>query len=234
MPARLLPLLILAVLTLLLRLSTIDLVICRSFYEPTLPFPWKWGWCMPCEILYHYGLIPAWILFGAGCLLLAVRAGRKRLDTTLRCGLFLMLVFAIGPGLLVNLILKPGYGRPRPRDLVEFGGQHEFVPVLTPTPSLRCTSFPSGHAAMGFYLMAPAFLLWRRSRGWAALFAGTGLLMGSAIGVVRVVQGGHFPSDVVWSAGIVYVTALGMSRLLRLPESEQRATPSPPSEPAAA
>jgi membrane-associated PAP2 superfamily phosphatase len=228
MPARFIPLLILGVLTLILRWSNLDMALCRQFFAEALAYPWKWAWCTPCEILYHYGLIPAWMLFGAGCLLLASRARQMRFDRAVRSGLFLVLVFGVGPGLLVNLILKPGYGRPRPRDVVEFGGRYEFVPVLTPSPALPCTSFPSGHAAMGFYLMAPAFLVRRRSRLAAALFAATGLLLGSAIGMVRIVQGGHFASDIVWSAGIVYITALVMSRLLGLPDAEGRESTRPP------
>lgn len=234
MPARFVPMVLLAIVTLILRWSNMDIALSRRFYEEALPLPWKWAWCPPCEILYHYGLIPAWILFGVGCLLLVSRVRQKRSDRALRSGLFLVLVLGIGPGLLVNLILKPGYGRPRPRDLAEFGGQYEFVPVLTPAPSLQGRSFPSGHAAMGFYLMAPAFLLWRRARPAAILIAVTGLLLGSAIGLARIVQGGHFASDVMWSAGIVYITALIVARLLRLSDAEMNNTTSPRSEPAAA
>jgi membrane-associated PAP2 superfamily phosphatase len=36
------------------------------------------------------------------------------------------------------------------------------------------------------------------------------------VGAARVLQGAHFVSDVVWSAGVVYITALVLSRLLRL------------------
>ena len=220
MRVALIPVLVLGVLTLILRLSSIDVALCRHFYDSSVPYPWRWGWSTPCDLLYTYGVYPAWVLFGVGCLLLAANVRRRRFDRGARCGLFLVLVLGLGPGLLVSLVLKPGYGRPRPRDLVEFGGQHEFVPVLTPTPSLGCTSFPSGHAAMGFYLMVPAFLFERRSRRTAVLFVLIGLLLGGAVGFVRILQGGHFASDVLWSAGVVYFTAFIVASLLRPSELE--------------
>jgi membrane-associated PAP2 superfamily phosphatase len=67
---------------------------------------------------------------------------------------------------------------------------------------------------MGFYLMAPAFLLYPRRRGLAGAFLGLGLLGGGLMGMARIVQGGHFLSDIVWSGGIVYLTGLFLSCLI--------------------
>ena len=64
---------------------------------------------------------------------------------------------------------------------------------------------------MGFYLMAPAFVLYRRHRRAAAEFFALGLAGGTIMGVARIVAGSHFASDVVWSAGIVYFTGLALA-----------------------
>jgi membrane-associated phospholipid phosphatase len=69
---------------------------------------------------------------------------------------------------------------------------------------------------MGFYLMVPAFLLYRRHGLLARACILLGLLAGLALGVTRVLQGAHFPSDVLWSAGFVYLTGLGLAGLFRL------------------
>ena len=61
---------------------------------------------------------------------------------------------------------------------------------------------------MGFCLIAPAFLLRRRRPTWALTILIVGLTAGLLLGTSRVVQGKHFPSDVVWSAGMVYFTAV--------------------------
>jgi len=218
MAVRLIPLLALLVTTVALRFSPVDVMVSRSVFDPALAQPWKWAWQMPWSLLYDYGVWPAWILAGGGGLCLAADALRRRFGRLGRAGLFLVLVTSLGPGLLVNLVLKPWYGRPRPRDLAEFGGAHEFVPVLTHSRSANCTSFPSGHAAMAFCLFTPAFLFRQRSRTATVMFTAIGLLSGTAVGAARILQGAHFVSDVVWSAGVVYITALVLSRALKLDE----------------
>ncbi len=75
-------------------------------------------------------------------------------------------------------------------------------------------SFPSGHASMGFALGAPALLYRRRRPALAALFLAAGLIAGFAVGAARVVQGGHFPTDVLWAGVMVYVAAWTIHRLL--------------------
>jgi membrane-associated PAP2 superfamily phosphatase len=132
----------------------------------------------------------------------------SRLSPYRRAGFFFAAVLALGPGLLINSVFKAHWGRPRPRQTVEFGGNLPFVSVWVRTSLSKSRSFPSGHASMGFYLMAPAFLLYRRRRGLALAFVFVGLLSGGYIGLARVVQGAHFPSDVVWSAGMVYLSGL--------------------------
>ena len=112
---------------------------------------------------------------------------------------------ALGPGLLANVVLKDHWGRARPTQIEAFGGTRQFTPA--PLPASQCTrncSFVSGHAALGFSLVGFAFLLptarWRR-RAIAATLG-----FGALIGLVRIVQGGHFLSDVVYAGLLVYGT----------------------------
>jgi membrane-associated PAP2 superfamily phosphatase len=125
-------------------------------------------------------------------------------------------MLALGPGLLVNGILKPQWCRPRPCQTECFGGTQAFVGVWGMGSSQRSKSFPSGHASMGFFLMAPAFLLYRRRPRLAAGFVVLGLAAGLALGVTRVLQGAHFASDVVWAGGMVYLTGLSLLGVFRL------------------
>ena len=46
----------------------------------------------------------------------------SRLLAWRRPALFLVLVAALGPGLLINVVFKDHYGRPRPREVQELGG----------------------------------------------------------------------------------------------------------------
>jgi len=109
--------------------------------------------------------------------------------------------------------MKPHWNRPRPSQVRQFGGRLDFVSVLGRVSYDRARSFPSGHASMGFYLMAPAFAIFRRNRRLAFAFVVLGLAAGGLIGLGRIVQGRHFLSDVIWSAAIVYASGVVLAVL---------------------
>lgn len=211
----------LAVMTLVFRLTPLDLAISRLFYDAQTGL-WPWFAWAPCTALYRYGIYPPLVLAACGGVLFALGWLVDGTDSLARAGLFLGLVMLIGPALIVNVGFKNQWGRARPNEVQEFGGLYLHTLVGSPGGSGRHnSSFPSGHAAQAFYLMAPAFLVSpRRPRLCAALFAG-GILYGLCMSATRVAQGGHFTSDVLWSGGIVYLVCALVARLV-LREPPQR------------
>ncbi len=187
-----------------------DLRLARQFYDAArggwfLGDTPPWGW------LYQYGPWPALALAGGGLVALGVMWWRKNWRGW-RTAAFLPLLMLLGPGLVVNAVLKEHWGRPRPRQLTEFGGEKLGLPELYLPPWQRGMagggrfSFPSGHASMGFFLMGPFFLLRhsrRRSAAWLAL--GGGAAAGLVMGFARITQGGHFLTDVLWAGVVVFV-----------------------------
>lgn len=157
-----------------------------------------------------YDLVP-WVtrtvVAGLALFLLAAWTFRRRhafFATWRRAALYLLLVMIVGPGLLVNTVFKDHWGRARPSQVVEFGGTKQFTRAAIPADQCpKNCSFVSGHASVGFYILALAFVLPRRRALWLALGAGLGL----GVGFVRIVQGGHFLSDVVFCGIVVYLTA---------------------------
>lgn len=125
--------------------------------------------------------------------------------------LFLLLVMLLGPGLLVNGILKDhSFGRPRPIQVEQFGGQDQFAPALRYSGECRTNcSFVCGHASIAFFVMALAWAFRRRY-----LFS-VGLALGIVVGLVRMAQGGHFLSDVVFAFWAVYFTILPLAYLFK-------------------
>lgn len=133
-------------------------------------------------------------------------------DMTPRRVAYLVATAAIGPGLIVESLLKPHWGRARPKDIVLFGGEHAYTsPFVMADECARNCSFVSGHAAIAFWVTAYAFLLPREWRA-TGLWAGAGF--GLAIGLVRVVQGGHFASDVLAAGLIVVAVNAALARLM--------------------
>ena len=126
--------------------------------------------------------------------------------------LFLSLAMAIGPGLIVNLGMKDHLHRPRPAHLTEFGGTQPFRAFYQFDGGCKKNcSFPSGEAAEGFWMMGPASLApapWR-PQALAAAF-----LFAAATSLLRMAFGGHFFSDVVFAALIMWALLLGLKWLI--------------------
>jgi lipid A 4'-phosphatase len=207
------PVALLLLLSIPLLLTDLDVELERRFYHEGP------GWYLaekqPWLFLYEHGTLPG-LLIGAGALIVLMGSIWKQSFRPHRAAsLFLVLTLAIGPGLIVNTILKEHWGRPRPRDLILFGGEREHWKVWERKPvSGGGASLPSGHASVAFYLFTPFFILRRRRWGWALFFLALGLAYGVFMGIARMVQGGHFASDVLWAGGIVYLTGYFLSRLL--------------------
>lgn len=203
-----LPLGLLVLGTVLVWLTGADLALSRLFYDPAQPDPWPYGWAGGWSGFYKWGHLPSTVLALGSVLVLPLRPGGELRAHLRRLGLICLLSLLLGPMLLTNGVLKEFYGRPRPRQVEEFGGKRPFTLVLAPTFRRNENSFPSGHAAGAFGLMALYFGLRHRWRRLAWLALGGGFLYGLLMGYARIIQGGHFLSDILWSAGVVYFSAL--------------------------
>lgn len=117
--------------------------------------------------------------------------------------LYLILVLAIGAGLIVNATLKDNFGRARPRDTQEFGGARQFSPAFTITDGCeRNCSFSSGDAAGAFFTLSVVLMLSRR-RAVAAAAIG----FGAAVSFARVAIGAHYFSDTVVSLFVMLIVS---------------------------
>lgn len=114
---------------------------------------------------------------------------------------YLLLCLALGPGLFVNTIFKDNFGRARPSQITEFGGEKPFSRAFEIAKNCpKNCSFVSGHASVGFYFTAISFIT---GGVISSVFFFGSLFLGFLIGLVRIAQGGHFFSDVFFSGVIV-------------------------------
>ena len=135
-----------------------------------------------------------------------------------RCVVFLALGLALGPGLLVNVVLKDNWGRPRPVQVAQFGGPLEFRPwYKTDGACVKNCSFVSGETAGAFWLVAPASLAPPGLRLPAVALA---LGVGLTTGLLRVAFGGHFPSDVIF-AGLFTLLLVALLRMILIKADKQ-------------
>lgn len=122
---------------------------------------------------------------------------------------WIVAMMVLGVWLLVNQGFKEHWGRPRPGAVAALGGDLPFRSIAQ--PSALCASncsFPSGHAAQGYAVMVVGLLAApHRRRAWMR----AGLVAGLLIGAGRVLQGGHFLSDILFAGLMVW----GLTLLLR-------------------
>ena len=77
---------------------------------------------------------------------------------------------------------------------------------------------------MGFYFIAPYFILLAKNRRAALFWLWGGVCFGLFVGTARMAQGAHWPSDILWSFGVDYIVAYALARALglnRMAEDEQ-------------
>ena len=128
---------------------------------------------------------------------------RRKMFVSGRAALFLIATLALAPGLLVNVVLKDHWGRPRPIDVVELGGTQRFVPWWDPRGDCPANcSFVSGDVAGAFWAVAPAALA---PPQWRALAYGAALALGAGMGAARVMAGAHFMSDAIFAGVFTFL-----------------------------
>ncbi len=207
----LLPVLLLAAGTLCFWICPLDQQVPGLFY-----FSGDGSWlgnAVPAvRFLQQYGDYSSILLGITALWLTVVFIGSKNHAPWQRAGLYLVVSLALCH-ILVNPVLKKHYNRARPRETVLWGGQRPFTPVLAlPQEDEKGRSFPSGHAAAGFSFVALYFAFRDRQRALALSGLALGLAHGLVNGAGRVSQGAHFPSDVLWSFGVVWFTCWALYR----------------------
>lgn len=187
----------------------LDLWFSGLFFDPAQGFFLKNT--LPVQASYvffrylPYAVIPAflWLLFASW------RWGGAGERPLRRSILFLLVVLLLGPGLLVHQGLKDNSGRARPAQTEPFGGERRFTPAFVFADQCqRNCAFVSGHAAMGFFFLALAWVF--QDRRWL-LYGG---VIGALVGLGRIMQGSHFLSDIVFSFVAVLLTAWLCARWL--------------------
>lgn len=115
---------------------------------------------------------------------------------------FLLAAALAGPILLVDIGLKDHSGRARPINVQAFGGAKTFSPAFIPANQCpKNCSFVSGHVATASFLMAFGWLAAPAvRRRWLI----AGMVSGGGMGLMRMLPGGHFLSDVIFAWFAVY------------------------------
>ena len=108
---------------------------------------------------------------------------------------------------VINLIFKTFWGRARPGDVLQLGGEGSFSPwyQISDACSSNC-SFVSGDAAVGFSLVVLYFITKN------SYYLYSSIVFGFLLGIIRIAEGGHFLSDIIFSGIIVFLITYVFSK----------------------
>lgn len=122
--------------------------------------------------------------------------------------------FAVASTLGIGIVglLKTMTNVDCPWDLLPFGGQLPVVHLFADRPDgLRAGHcFPAAHSSSGYALVALYFAVRERSRRLALAGLAMGIVCGVVFGLAQQSRGAHFISHDVWSAFLVWVTAVSV------------------------
>ena len=122
---------------------------------------------------------------------------------------FLLICIALSTGFVVHAIFKDNFGRARPKQVTEFAGNQEFTPALLPAQQCeRNCSFVSGDASLGYVFLALALYATKRRKFWILTTVAAGL----GLGLLRMMNGSHFLSDILYSGVFTCGTVLILYR----------------------
>lgn len=190
----------------------LDIAVARLFYVPGEGFPLQQVEALVAlrrsgNIVFYGSLVAAVVVIA----LRLLRPASRSL-VPVRDALFLLLTAAAGPGLLINGLLKPTFGRARPVDVPPFSQNLPFTRAweVSPACSQNC-SFPSGEGGAAAWLIALALLAPPRWRRPALVLTAAYAL---ALSLNRMAFGGHFVSDIAVAWGLVLLLILLIHRAL--------------------
>jgi len=181
----------------------LDLWLTRQLYDGSLQ-AFVWGKSEFVDLVLYRGHKWLMTLVAFGLIVWGARAvwthrrgfGPKHLAVGIIGTVFI--IVAVGA-------LKKITGIDCPWSIDEFGGAMPFIPMQEvirlaldgQVGQGRC--FPAGHSTGGLFLLAWAAALYDTSRHASAWLIASGLLLGFLMGLVRMAQGAHFLSHVIWA-----------------------------------
>ena len=196
----------------------LDVKFSRLFFDPHNP--WPHAYFLLWQVLYEADGYLTAILGAIAIIFIVAGLLKARAKIFVRYGVFIVLSASLGAGLIVNGILKEHWGRPRPDEIVEFGGDRQYIRPWVKGPRGNGESFASGHTSIAFSYFAFWFIFRKRRPRLAVLCLLGTVILGTLTGLGRIIQGRHFLSDVFWAAYIPYLICFVLSHFVLRPPTQ--------------
>lgn len=202
---------VLAISVYFLAFPGVDIAVSRLFYRPEAGF-FMAGDPLLKALRKSSTLVLALLLLGViGRLAWRALRGRS-IGAAARRTVFVLAALALGPGLVVNLLLKGLWGRARPIQIDQFGGDAVFTPVWVVSDACQTNcSFVSGEGSSAAWMVG--VLLVVTPARWRPTVLPLGLAYAFALSMNRLAFGGHFLSDILLSWALTALVMAGVYRV---------------------
>jgi lipid A 4'-phosphatase len=197
----------------------VDLWISDAFHDPATGFAIAGN---PLTEAIRLAIWNVAILFGLACAFgTAIGMAGRTLFLPSRVWGFILTLYVLGPGIMVEMLTKPLWGRARPVQLAEFGGSLPFSPANELVGvCVRNCSFVSGEVSgatvTAIALMIFRFYLMGRLHKWVStLLLTIAWCLPLVVGLQRLGAGRHFLSDAVFAVLFTLLLALVLSEIFR-------------------
>lgn len=199
----------------------LDIAVSQLFYDPASGFSLAGDTIWGGVVLLNKAASFAFVGLAIAGLGIALLPSSKVDVFRLRYWMVVILIYVLGPGVVVNGILKRAFGRARPVQIEAFGGDGPFAAAWVVSDYCRSAcSFVSAEVAAGSALTIGLAIgaIWFVGRPIASLFRVTSLASVALLAVTavqRVGSGRHFLSDVLFAAILVLALGTAMGCMLR-------------------
>lgn len=184
----------------------LDLLLSRLLYDPNArAFVWAKSEFVH-QVLY---IGHKWLMTFVAIVLMLWGMKAQRIQGS-RFGREHLMVGVFGTVIIIAAVgvLKRLTGIECPWSIDEFGGEMRFISMQEvvrlamtgQTGEGRC--FPAGHSTGGLFLLAWAAAVHDMSRQASAWLVAAGVTLGLLMGLVRMAQGAHFLSHVIWATWV--------------------------------
>lgn len=184
--------------------TELDMYVSRLFYDDQSR-SWPYRADFVIEMVGYVWIKYVLIAYGVMILFLLLYSYRKgKLAAKRKLLIFLLLAMIIVPSEIA--FLKHTFHKPRPEQVVEFGGTMRHVKLsefLYDEPS--ASNWPGGHASGGAALLS---LYFASGRFWRKAGIGLGVIVSQMMGFVQIMRGQHFLSHNLWTLWFSWLTVL--------------------------
>ncbi|OUU80594.1 MAG: hypothetical protein CBC38_01030 [Gammaproteobacteria bacterium TMED78] len=131
-----------------------------------------------------------------------------------------LMALIISPGIIVNALLKSNWGRPRPIQTIDFNGRYQYQEFFEHNLGGFGNSFSSGHASVPLiFIIFGLYFINKKNISIGRIIIYFSIVWYVATSMARIMAGGHFLSDVLWSGYISYLTVWASHKYYFLPRA---------------